>query len=199
MEPRCYIRLWHLIQTPLSRLNNILMTPKCPWFRPGRERIGWVRLFRSRRNLSLVMIGLVFKGGGRPSSKMPSWVSHKWVETVTCYSARTSSSTFTALLAPQEFSLSSTSINDFKRQRDSGNLCLIDFEKLFWWFFWNCPPERKWLWATVISRSLGRLMVDCLPPSPGVGSGAPSTRTRLWFGGTDWEELLISRSVGVKE
>ena len=53
-------------------------------------------------------IGL--EGGRR--SKMPSWVSHKWVETVTCYSAWTSSSadSFTALLACQEFSLSSTII-----------------------------------------------------------------------------------------
>ena len=70
--------------------------------------------------------------GFRPSSKMPSWVSHKWVETVTCYSARTSSSTFTALLAPQDFSLSSNPLNDFKMCFGVlGNLCPIDFEKLF--------------------------------------------------------------------
>ena len=51
-----------MLQSPLECPNNILKTSRWPWFRPKvGKRIEWVRLFGSRRNLSLVMIGLVWK------------------------------------------------------------------------------------------------------------------------------------------
>ena len=51
-----------MLQSPLECPNNILKTLRWPWFRPKvGKRIEWVRLFWFRRNLSLVMIGLVWK------------------------------------------------------------------------------------------------------------------------------------------
>lgn len=62
-QETCVLHL--VLLSPLECPNNILKTLRWPWFRPkGGKRIEWVRLFGFRRNLSLVMIGLVWKADG---------------------------------------------------------------------------------------------------------------------------------------
>ena len=98
------------IQSPISCPNNILMTSRCPWFRPkGGKRIGWVRLFGSRRNLSLVMIGLVCKAVVGPKC-LHGFLTNGWKQWLAAQPGRLHPLNLLLLYWRPEFSLSSTTL-----------------------------------------------------------------------------------------